>query len=322
MSNLCVRPLAARAPQRANGQMLVAFVIFLAVLVAMVGLILDGGSAFAQRRDEQSAADLAALAGANHYLVSANGAGAIAEARLIATRNGYTNGIAGALVGATYVASPFSLTVTIEAPHPNGFASLAGQPSWQVSVSASASGGVPDTATDPAPFVFSADAFNADGTPKAAYTLAGCGSGGCAWPETGDLYPSGTNFTWTDYMGTTSVSSSIINGLIDGSYGLVKTLAIGQTVSQGNSGNHTTAFSAIAADMVGRTYPVAVTSLGANRFLGWANFRVTGASGGSAKRITGYFLTTVNATNLSTSGTCLPTTCPRALGSYLFGLTN
>ena len=38
--------------------------------IAMVGLVLDGGSAFAQRRDQQSAADLAALAGANDYLLN------------------------------------------------------------------------------------------------------------------------------------------------------------------------------------------------------------------------------------------------------------
>ena len=38
------------------------------VIIGMVGLVLDGGGAFAQRRSEQNAIDLAALAGANAYL--------------------------------------------------------------------------------------------------------------------------------------------------------------------------------------------------------------------------------------------------------------
>ena len=48
--------------------MLVLFTLALVAIIAMVGLILDGGGAFAQRRGQQNAADLAALAGADALL--------------------------------------------------------------------------------------------------------------------------------------------------------------------------------------------------------------------------------------------------------------
>jgi len=53
-----------------RGQIIVIFALALIAMIAMVGLILDGGAAFAHRRDEQTASDLAALAGANAFLVN------------------------------------------------------------------------------------------------------------------------------------------------------------------------------------------------------------------------------------------------------------
>ena len=47
---------------RQRGQILVLFALSLVAIIAAVGLVLDGGSAFAQRRSEQNAADVAALA--------------------------------------------------------------------------------------------------------------------------------------------------------------------------------------------------------------------------------------------------------------------
>ena len=54
--------------RRERGQILVIFALGLIVIIGMVGLVLDGGSAFAMRRTEQNAADFAAVAGANAYL--------------------------------------------------------------------------------------------------------------------------------------------------------------------------------------------------------------------------------------------------------------
>lgn len=52
------------ARKRSRGQAIVILVIALPVLLVMVGLALDGGYAFAQRRSAQNSADMAALAAA------------------------------------------------------------------------------------------------------------------------------------------------------------------------------------------------------------------------------------------------------------------
>ena len=60
--------LRSRSRQREDGQILVLFALSAIAIMAAVGLVLDGGGAFAQRRTEQSGADLASLAGANAYM--------------------------------------------------------------------------------------------------------------------------------------------------------------------------------------------------------------------------------------------------------------
>ena len=59
-----------RGDRAANGQVLVVFALSLITLLGFAGLALDGGSTFAQRRCQQTAADMAALAAANDYLVN------------------------------------------------------------------------------------------------------------------------------------------------------------------------------------------------------------------------------------------------------------
>ena len=96
-----VRRLVAKLPahgrqnESERGQALVVFVLALTGIIAAVGLVLDGGDAFAQRRSEQNAADLAALAGANDYLVNGDGTSATTAAKASASGNGYTDGAGG-----------------------------------------------------------------------------------------------------------------------------------------------------------------------------------------------------------------------------------
>ena len=71
------------SPSSERGQILVIFVLALVAIIGGVGLVIDGGFAFAQRRAEQNAADLGAFAGANALL---NGANATAAARASAGR--------------------------------------------------------------------------------------------------------------------------------------------------------------------------------------------------------------------------------------------
>jgi len=160
--------------QRERGQILVIFALALVVIIGMVGLILDSGSAFAQRRGEQNAADLASIAGANAYLntdgsVAVRTVAAQAAALASATRNGYTDGVNGAAVPTptvTLMQSGVQVRVSITAPHANTFSRIYGQNSWDVSVEAAAETGTVDTATGAAPWTMSMDAFNPDGTPK------------------------------------------------------------------------------------------------------------------------------------------------------------
>ena len=56
--------LRNRRPREERGQVLVIVALGMVVLVAMVGLVIDGGFAWGRQRDTQNAADAAALAGA------------------------------------------------------------------------------------------------------------------------------------------------------------------------------------------------------------------------------------------------------------------
>src|SRR5437899_12958316 len=105
-----------------RGQILILFTIAIVVITGMLGLVLDGGSAFAQRRDEQNVSDLASIAGADAYLTSAGDktAAALAAANLIAQRNGYvTDATTGVNVEVRITSEPSgpSVKVTVTEPH-------------------------------------------------------------------------------------------------------------------------------------------------------------------------------------------------------------
>ena len=145
---------SSRSGQGQRGQIIVLFALGMIALIAMVGLVLDGGGAYAQRRGEQNSADLAALAGANDYLLNNNSASAIARARSVAALNGYTNGAGGVTVAVTIdTTNGASVKVDIQAPHANGFASVVGMSSWTVSTTATALTGFPDTAIGAGPIL-------------------------------------------------------------------------------------------------------------------------------------------------------------------------
>ncbi len=156
-----------------RGQILVLFALGLVAMIAMAGLVLDGGGAYAQRRDEQNGADFAAVAGANAYMntpgsVATKEAAARSVAAQAATRNGYTDGTDGEIVtvDVTLLSAGAEVKVDITKPHANTFASVIGQNSWDVGVTATAIAGVIDTAIGAAPWTMSIFAFNPDGTPK------------------------------------------------------------------------------------------------------------------------------------------------------------
>jgi Flp pilus assembly protein TadG len=288
------------APQRERGQILVIFALALIVIIGMVGLVLDAGSVFAQRRAEQNAADLASIAGANAYMnsggsVAARTAAAQSAAIAAATRNGYTNGVNGASVPPPTVEllqTGARVRVDITAPHGNTFARVYGQDSWDVSVTAAAVSGTIDTATGAAPWTMHIDAFNPDGTPKYDEDNP------AEFNETNDDYPvSEMDIAWTDFNGGNNVNTNEVRSIIDGSNVVTETLAFGEYLGQHNNGNHTALYSDVQQYLVGDILPVPITGPGpcdpngqvGGCFVGWAMFVVLSASGGSDKYIEGYF---------------------------------
>ena len=306
---------------RERGQILVLFALGLVVMIGMVGLVLDGGGAFAQRRSEQNAADLAALAGANAYLntngtVAARTAAAQAAAISSATSNGYTDGVGGAVVPTPVVRlmqSGATVTVSITATHVNSFARVLGAISWDVSVTASAVSGTADTGVGAGPWTMSIEAFHANGKPK--YTK----DNPTAFGEINGDYPvSATDMSWTDYNGANNVNSNEVSSIVDGTNVITATFQYGEYLGQHNSGNHSTLFADVDTKLRDEIVPIpivgppvapATTCSNPNTytdgcFKGWALFHVLSAQQG-AKTITGYFEESFVAFPLSV-GECPP----------------
>jgi Flp pilus assembly protein TadG len=292
------------ARHREGGQILVIFALAALAIIGMVGLVLDGGSTFAQRRNEQNAADLAALAGANAYLNSSGNSSARTTAAqnaaiAAATRNGYTNTVNGATVPTPTVEllqSGARVTVSITAPHPNTFARVMGQNSWDVSVTAAAISGSVDTAVGAAPWTMSVAAFNSDGSPK--YTSANPQDFG---DGNGDVPNGALDIAWTDFNGANNVNTAEVRAIINGSNVITATFVFDQYLGQHNNGNHTALFGDVQQYLAGKNVPVPIVGPGSPNcssptsyqdgcFKGWAMFHVVSAQGGSSKTITGYFL--------------------------------
>jgi len=138
-----------------RGQVIVLFELALVVIVATVGLVIDGGSAWAQLRNQQRVADLASLAGAR---AQANGAlrPQIIQAALdTAAANGFSAGEVHVSIPPTqgeYASTtadcssaaqvPCWIEVAVDRAHGNTFSRVVGQDSWMVSARAVAVGGI------------------------------------------------------------------------------------------------------------------------------------------------------------------------------------
>jgi Flp pilus assembly protein TadG len=307
-------PLADPSSRRASeGQILVVFAMSFMVIIGMVGLSIDGGATFAQRRDQQTAADLAALAGANDYLLSNNSTQAIDRARTVSASNSFTNGVGPTTVGvAIDTSNGVEMTVSISSSHRNSFLGALGMTNWAISTEATALAGFPDNAAGAGPFIFSIGAFADDGTPK-YQTVTDFGEGNSAIP-TSDL-----DFAWTNY-GTGNVNTSDVDNIIKGTLVIDKTIAYGEYVGQANNGNHNFLYDDVNTYDSGQDFPAAVVD-GNGNFMGWSTFHVVSAAGGSTKHITGYFLSSYTSSRLTVSS-CSSGACPRYLGSYVLKLVN
>jgi len=307
-----VDPVEASPPRKTSGQILVVFALSLMALVGMTGLALDGGSTFSQLRDQQTASDLASLAGANDYLINHDADLAIARAELVAGSNGFTTGGSTTVSATVNTENGVAVSVMIDKPHQNSFLAIVGMPTWQVTTNATALAGFPDSAAGASPFIFPISAFDNDGTPK--YQTA------TDFGETnGDVPVGDVDFAWTNF-GTGNVNPTQVRDIIDGTSVINKTLAYGEYIGQHNNGYDATLFTAVNTTLSGLDLPVAVVDSNGN-FMGWATFHVNSAVGGSGKNINGYFLSSFESARL-TVGDCSANACPRYLGSYVLKLVD
>lgn len=296
-----MKPLNA---PRERGQIIVIFALSLVAIIAMVGLVLDGGSAFAQRRSGQNASDVAALAAANDLIVNQGSADWHGTALAVASQNGYTHGVNGVVVTATCVNCPgqslvssvdgVQVTVDISAPHRNNFAAIVGMPTWTVNTTATSKTGWPNTAQGPGPFIVSVDSFDPDsGMPRHCTGK----NDKCDLEHPVDDKPvTYTEFTWTDFgydkkcEETGNVNDSDLQDYMDGQATFEITLDFGCYIAQHNNGVMNNIVARIAA-LAPITFPVPIVD-SEGKYVGWASFTVTDAQpGGRNGYITGYFNT-------------------------------
>jgi hypothetical protein len=307
----------------------------LVAVVAGVGLVIDGGFAFAQRRAEQNAADLGAFAGANALL---NGQSATAAAQAATAANGYTHGSNGVTVDVAVTST--TVKVDITAPHSNYFAGVVGQPTWNVSVTATALAGIPKNFSGVAPFILSQEIFDPEtGLPYEDYTL----TDGVDFEKTtgqGSDTPLTTfNMAWTN-LGTGNVSTKDITDALDGTAPINADLAINDYIGQKNNGVHNALFDSnspnqpsINTTLAGKDVAVPIVGPPTDGnthcndgthdvgcFRGWAMFHVISATkrgGGDEGTITGYFLTGITR-SASASDVCAVS--DSACGGFFHGI--
>ena len=286
---------------RERGQMLALFAICLVAIIGMTGLVIDGGLTMVQRRDQQNVADAAAMAGAYDFANNGNSASAIAQAQANAAANGFTNGVDDVVLTTTVNANSgvVLITTTVTKPHRNFFSGILGFPSWDVSATATAQAGQPNSVIGAMPLLFNEASFP-----------HGVGSSRELWfsePGSGseDVPQDETHFNWTVYCtgnGTGNGTTGTGNGGCNGDSNTVEDLIndrgesaeVGLTDDIGplNAGSHTTLFSALATQ-VGNEFPVAIVDDDGG-LVGWAMFHLSGSVGGSTKQISGWFVAPVN----------------------------
>jgi Flp pilus assembly protein TadG len=319
-------PMPTRTRSGEAGQIIVIFALGLIAMVAMVGLVLDGGSTFAQKRDQQNATDLAAMAAANEFLLSGDKVAAEIRGRETAEANGFKQDVASGVTVAIYwppIENDTEVVVDIAAPHHNNFVSVMGFTTWDVSTTATVEVGIPDNAAG-GPFIFNSGIFSDPGgiplpqysNPNAPYTF---GDGN------GDVPNAPGDIAWTCYGTCANVDSATVRAMVDGTspvdVTLNPTVDFNQYIGQHNSGNHSTLFGEVSALLIGQKLSVPIVD-DFGFFQGWATFLVTGANQ-AAKTITGYFVSPFNQSdNLEVVGCSASCPKPRYFGTYVLRLVD
>lgn len=284
-----------------SGQALVLFVLVLVAVTAMTGLVLDGGGAFAQRRQQQKVADLAAMAGAIALANTGSTGSASSRAQDVAAANGYSNGSAATEVNVSFPGAG-RVRVTVGRPHPNAFASVVGQNSWDVETTATAMSGFPNAAYGAMPILFNKRAFN-NGYPtntEPPGMLYGLPPNHVDEGCEKDVPCDDSSFNWTIYCTANGNScngnSSGIREIINQN-GIPTVVDLGDDIGPLNFGNHTDLFAAMNR-WIGAEFPVSIVDDEGN-MVGWATFHLTSIEGSSDKVMGGYFVSPINPSSLT-----------------------
>ena len=276
---------------RKGGQVLVIFALALTAIVAMTGLVIDGGGTFVQRRDQQNVADAAAMAAGYAYGMTSSTGSATMAAQDVAAANGYTTGANGVSVMVTNAAGNpgWYFTAVVNRPHVNAFSGLLGMPAWGVSTTATVITGWMNAALGAMPIEFNERAFaaNHNGTDEVAYSEPDPGSN--------DIPIDADKFNWTMYCDDCNADSNTVAAIIDEG-GLTASADLTWKLTPLNAGSHATLYDALA-EHIGESFPVPIVNDNGD-MVGFASFHITGSVGGSTKTITGYFETWVNQSNL------------------------
>jgi hypothetical protein len=278
-------------PRRERGQVLVIFALALTAIVAMTGLVIDGGSTFVQRRDQQNVADAAAMAAGYAYGMTLSTGSATTAAQNVAASNGYTTGANGVTVTVSNAAANpgWYFTATVSKPHNNSFSGLLGMSSWGVTTTATVITGWTNGAIGAMPIEFNQKAFlaNNGGQTEATYHEPDPGSQ--------DIPIDADKFNWTMYCDNCNADSNTVAGIIDAN-GISAQADLTWKLTPLNAGSHATLYDALA-EHIGGTFPVPIVDDN-GKMIGWASFHLTGSVGGNTKTITGYFESPVNRKNL------------------------
>jgi hypothetical protein len=293
--------LAAAGDPSERGQILVLFVVGLVAILGIVGLVLDSGSAYAQRREQQNVADLAAIAGAMAYLNTSGDAltkqtAATGAANAVGFVNGYASGVNGVDLQITVAgdANIGNVHVGVSRDHRNAFAGLFAMPTWLVSVEANAlSIKRANAAKGVLPILFNEEAFP---TALCDESSSGCVAEVYQEPGAGneDVPQDATQFNWTLFCTAGSDESSCnadsdgVADIVEGG-GVSTVITINDEIAPLNAGSHTRLFNDLEMEALGQVWPVPIVN-DAGDMVGFAYFRLISVEGTSEKVIRGYFV--------------------------------
>jgi len=294
-----------------RGQIIVLFVISVFVIVGVVGLVIDGGGAFAQRRVQQNVVDMAALAGANTYLNTAGtadvkAAAAEAAARATAAANGAVHGVDSTSLGVNVTGDTNLGTVEVgmTRPHRNAFVGLFGWSTWDVSVDAQArSARKANAAKGVLPLLFNEAAYKTN--PICDTSASSCTDKIVTFqlPGTGteDVPQDATTFNWTVFCTASGNECNgdqrVVNDLIEQN-GTATTIGVNTTrIGPLNSGAITALFNDLERYALNTTFPVPIVN-DDGVLLGIAYFKLISIEGNNDKVIKGYFVSPFDGVEL------------------------